>query len=72
MADPIDPKFDRMMADGNAIGALCHLVRSAGLTMTLHGVPVDEDGLRAAAEESAKTRIIVAILAADAAARGGS
>lgn len=48
------------------IGALCRLVEKAGGTMTLHGQPIDAEGLRAAAKKSATERLASAI------AKGGS
>ena len=41
----------------DAIAMLCRLVREAGLTMTLYGAPVTEDGLREKAEESVIERL---------------
>lgn len=42
---------------GDAIGALCLAVKLSGLTMTLHGKPVDETELRIAATDEAIRRV---------------
>ena len=50
-------EFLRWMA-GDMIGTLCHLVKEAGLTMTLHGKPVSgPDELREAAYDAMIDRI---------------
>jgi hypothetical protein len=41
--------------------ALCHVIREAGLTMTLYGKPVSESELRGHAEKAATKRILNAI-----------
>lgn len=41
--------------------ALCHILREAGVTMTLYGKPVEEAELRARVEKSAVSRIDGAI-----------
>lgn len=56
-----EAEFERLMAADDAIGALCLLVKASGLTMRLHGVPVDATELRAAAMESAGKRMAGAI-----------
>lgn len=43
------------------IGALGAAVKSAGLTMTLYGKPIEVDALREAAYASAKSRMVAAI-----------
>ena len=43
--------------EDDPIAALCEMVRDAGLTMTLYGVPVTESELRAGAEDSAHERV---------------
>lgn len=67
MSDETQEAFDERIealldADDN-IGALCALVKRAGLTMTLHGVPVDEVQLRAGVEQSVVDRLDAAIRA---------
>lgn len=52
-----EPTAEELLDRGDAIGALCKFVRDAGLTMTLHGQPIDETGLRAAADERVRQRI---------------
>jgi rhamnogalacturonyl hydrolase YesR len=49
------------LVEKDPIAALCYFVEKAGLTMTLYGVPVNEQELRAAAEKSAHERIQAAI-----------
>ncbi len=55
---------ERLMDAGDNIGALCLLVKEAGGTMRLHGVPVSADELRAAATKSAAERIADRLIAA--------
>ena len=50
-------EFERWLRD-DAIGALCFLVKRAGLTMTLHGKPIEAEGLREAALDSAIDRLV--------------
>lgn len=42
---------------GDAIGALCLAIKLSGLTMTLHGNPINETELRIAATDEAIRRI---------------
>jgi hypothetical protein len=53
-----DKILQRLMDKGDAIGALCHLVRVSGGTMTLYGRPVDATQLRAAATVSVVERVL--------------
>lgn len=58
-----DETAEEMYARGDAIGALCKLVKDAGLTMTLYGQPVSGPGeLREKALDSAIDRITDAAL----------
>lgn len=43
--------------EANPIQALCMAIRESGLTMTLYGQPVSEDGLRRAALASGVSRL---------------
>lgn len=47
--------------DSDPIAALFHFVRAGGGTMTLHGEPIDEPELRAAAEVSFVQRLTAAV-----------
>ena len=49
--------FERWM-EHDMIGALCFLVKRAGLTMTLHGKPIEAAELREAALDSAIDRLV--------------
>jgi len=48
---------EALIAKDDLIGALCLAVKQAGLTMTLHGRPINADGLRTAAIDSAAARL---------------
>lgn len=62
MSDKIpDEEIQAMLDRDDAIGALCALVKNAGLTMTLYGKPVDEDELRGHAAERVDQRLSSAI-----------
>jgi hypothetical protein len=61
---PRTPLSDEEMSaliEKDPIAALCRLVEEAGLTMTLHGVPVTEQELKEHALESATERMADAI-----------
>jgi len=49
------------LIDRDPIAALCHVLREAGLTMTLYGVPIGEAELRSSAEHAVRERIEAAI-----------
>lgn len=53
--------LDECMATGDAIGALCALVKLAGGTMTLYGEPVNEQQLRGHARAAAEEKIAAAL-----------
>jgi hypothetical protein len=54
---PVEETVETLIAKNDLIGALCLAVKQAGLTMTLHGRPVDAEGLRIAAIDSVATRL---------------
>ena len=57
--DEIDREIEKAFTDGDNVRALCLLVESAGLTMTLYGAPVSgPEELHAKATESAVERIV--------------
>lgn len=57
--DEIDREIERAFTDGDNVRALCLLVESAGLTMTLYGQPVSgPDELRAKVAAAAVERIV--------------
>lgn len=49
------------LIDSDPLAALCLLVKEAGCTMTLHGVPIEQEDLRAAAGRHVKDRILAAV-----------
>jgi hypothetical protein len=55
---PLAEQQDGIRLHYDAVGALCDLVKEAGGVMTLHGKPIDADGLRAAASNSAASRLV--------------
>lgn len=56
----IEAWLDEAEGDGSRdlLNALFDAVESAGGAMTLHGKPIDRDGLRAAAEENVAIRLV--------------
>ena len=55
--DMSDEEFNALL-DRDPIAALCYAVKASGCTMRLHGVPIEQEDLRAAASRHAKDRVL--------------